>query len=110
MLRAVILEERELFNYIQEIENLKYEQIFIECKNEKEFYNKAKQADFSLDIYNGPTSKILYFLIIKNCVGVYFVCHHMFVDTFSINIIRNEINDFYCIQREQQEIFLILNF
>ena len=46
----------------------------------------------------------------KNCVGVYFVCHHMFVDTFSINIIRNEINDFYCIQREQQEIFLILNF
>ena len=42
MLRAVILEERgELFNYIQEIENLKYEQIFIECKNEKEFYNKS---------------------------------------------------------------------
>ena len=69
MLRAVILEERgELFNYIQEIENLKYEQIFIECKNEKEFYNKAKQADFSLDIYNGPTSKILYFLIIKRIV------------------------------------------
>ena len=96
MLRAVILEERgELFNYIQEIENLKYEQIFIECKNEKEFYNKAKQADFSLDIYNGPTSKILYFFNNqKNCVGVYFVCHHMFVDTFSINIIRNEINDF----------------
>lgn len=93
MLRAVIKKNgRDIVNWIKDDNDFQIDDYIIECEDIVALHEQAKIANHSLDIFNGPTSKLIYSIDrIENNVDIYFVCHHLFIDTFSLSVLSNEI-------------------
>ena len=80
--KKVIIIDEKLF----ELDN-----IIHKFSSQEEFEKQYSNLQDSIDIFNGPTSKIAYY-INEGKIYLYWIIHHLFIDSYSWHVLSNELN------------------
>ncbi|WP_433945445.1 amino acid adenylation domain-containing protein [Paenibacillus sp. SN-8-1] len=91
MLRAQIKKDKKGNQVVvMATELLDFEGIIQKFESKEELHRNQEQLQQSINLYEGPTSRIAY-CIENNVVTTYWIAHHLFIDAYSWEILQSEL-------------------